>query len=56
MRIRRVAAREVAEVLADPATATAAGQVPDLAGPQIHELTGVASSRVVYGRPVTGVA
>ena len=38
MRIRPVAAREVAEVLADLGTAPAAGRVPDLAGPQIHEL------------------
>ena len=49
MRIRRVAAREVAEVLADPATATAAGQVPDLAGPQIHELPGL-MARVLRAR------
>jgi uncharacterized protein YbjT (DUF2867 family) len=42
MRVQPVAAREVAEALADLATGPAVGYAPELAGPEVHDLPDLA--------------
>jgi uncharacterized protein YbjT (DUF2867 family) len=49
-----VAAREVAEALVDLAEAGPSGRVPDLAGPERHDMVDL-SRRVAAGRRVIGV-
>lgn len=54
MRVRPVAAAEVAAALVELAEGPPAGRVPDLAGPQEHDLVDLAR-RVGAGRQVVGV-
>jgi uncharacterized protein YbjT (DUF2867 family) len=59
MRVQPVAAVEVARELADLAVRVAQGRVPDLAGPEVHELVELArrsSGRRVVGLPLPGAA
>lgn len=54
MRSQTVAAREVAEALVDLAEQGPSGRVPDLAGPEVHDLVDLAR-RVANGRRVVPV-
>ena len=54
MRSQTIAAREVAEMLVDLAERGPSGRVPDLAGPQVHDLVDLAR-RVADGRRVVPV-
>lgn len=54
MRIRTIAAREVAEALVDLAERGPSGRVPDLAGPEVHDLVDLAR-RVAGDRRVVPV-